>query len=127
MPNPRKFIVLDLNPEGLDILSRTLRRRFPEATVTTSATLEDALTINACEKVDAIVVHRPVGQTGEEAVRQFRKASATVPIVLISSTDRRASAIASGANAFLLYDQWQMLGGVLDDLIQEGAKRSRLA
>jgi len=112
---PYTFLVVDLNPEGTALLARTLSRKFPGAVIISSAHSHDALENAKTQKPDAIVVHRPLDFTGEEMVRQLRETQPGIPIVMVSSIDRTESARNSGADSFLLYDAWLLLGGVVDD------------
>ena len=107
------FLVVDLNPEGTALLSRTLGRRFPGAVIITCAEAEDSVEKAQTQKLDAIVVHRPLEITGEEMVRQLREKQPDIPIIMVSSADKTESARKSGANGFLLYDAWLLLGGVV--------------
>ena len=115
---PRAFVVIDQNPEGTALLVRTLQRKFPGADVLDCVETDEAIRKSRTRKPDAIVVHRPIGMTGEESIRVLRKAFSEVPIVMVSSVDRSASALAAGASSFLHYDAWLMLGSVVEDLVK---------
>jgi CheY-like chemotaxis protein len=120
----RKFLVLDLNTEGLQLLSRTLSRKFAGSTVVTASLMEQATELAQREAFDAIVVHRPIGMNGSEAVRTLRGLCPHIPIVWVSGSDHSQAAMAAGASCFLLYDEWLMVGGVVDDLLQNNPSLS---
>lgn len=102
MSKARRFLIVDFNPEGRQLLGRTVCRRFAECDLRECAELDEALDLTRQAGFDAIIVHRPIGQTGEQAIRELRAVAAKTPIILISSTDRKTSALEAGANAFLL-------------------------
>jgi DNA-binding NarL/FixJ family response regulator len=116
---PRTFIVLDHNSEGSALLARTLLRKFPLSEILECAEADEAVTKSRDRVVDAIVVHRPIGMSGEDAIRILRKENPKIPLVMVSSVDRGNSALAAGASSFLHYDAWLMLGSVVEDLVKE--------
>jgi CheY-like chemotaxis protein len=123
VPQPYTFLVVDLNPEGTALLARTLSRRFPGAVIITCAEADDSIQKARTQKPDAIVVHRPLAITGEEMVRQLRDAQPEVPIIMVSSAEKTESARNAGADGFLLYDAWLLLGGVVADHLKETGSR----
>lgn len=110
-----KILVIDHNADGLDLLTRTLTRKFPSAEIIRCSESGECIEVAGKEKIDAIVVHRAIGMTGGELIRQLRTIDPSVPITMVSSTERSEEATKAGANAFLLYDSWLMLGGVVAD------------
>jgi CheY-like chemotaxis protein len=120
---PLTFLLVELNPEGADLLSRTLSRKFPGAIILSKQHVEDAIQVAAMHALDAIVVHRSIETSGEHLVRLLRSAQPNAPIVMISSVDRASEAKAAGADGFLLYDAWLMLGGVIADLLKRGSRQ----
>jgi hypothetical protein len=51
-------------------------------------------------------------------VGQLRLRDIDVPIVMVSGIDRTGPALAAGADRFLLYDEWLMLGTLVKDLLE---------
>ena len=121
MGNRLKFLVLDLNAEGLQLLSRTLARKYPTALIYTASDIDTALEIARRRTLDVIVVHRPIGMSGRDAIRALSEISAGVPIIWVSGSDHSALAAEAGASAFLLYDEWLLLGGVVADALKQSS------
>ena len=112
------FLVVDRDPDGLALLSGALRSRYRNSTVHSGGEAGISIVLAAMHNVDAIIVHRAIGMTGDQTVRALRPLCPDVPIVLVSATHRLEEAIAAGANAFLPYGQWLMLGTVVSDLLK---------
>jgi DNA-binding response OmpR family regulator len=115
-PN-RTFLIVEHNPDGLELISWTLARKYPEAEIQHVVETADALELLHRESVDAVIVHRPIGMDGLEAIRAIRHARAAIPIIMVSSVDYSREAIEAGATSFLHYDSWLMLGGVVEDVL----------
>jgi CheY-like chemotaxis protein len=112
----RKFLVIDDNVENRFLLSRTIQRKYPHASVVECGELATAIEIAGHRDVDAVVSHRAGEVDGIELVRELRRANATVPIVMVSGYDRTRAALAAGATRFLNYDEWLRLGSVIDEI-----------
>lgn len=112
----RKFLVIDDNVDNRFLLSRTLRRKYPDAVIEECSTLEDAHRVIAAGKLDAIISHRAGEIDGIELVRELRLADPAVPIVMVSGFDRTRAALAAGATRFLNYDEWLRLPSVIDEI-----------
>jgi DNA-binding response OmpR family regulator len=114
---PRKFLIIDDNPDSRFLLNKTLVRKFSSAKIMECGDEGTALAIAATEKLDAIVIHRTAEMTGLDLLPRLRQICASVPIVMVSGIDRSAAALAAGANYFLLYDEWLRLGTVVAGLL----------
>lgn len=114
---PLNFLIIDDNPDSRFLLVKTLLRKFPSAVVQECQSGESALDLARRADTNAIVAHRATEMSGLALIRHLRAVNATVPIVMVSSTDRRDSAVAAGASAFLLYDEWLRIGTVVADLV----------
>jgi len=79
---------------------------------------EQALALVRSRALDAVVTHRTFDVDGFELVRRLRAAAADLPIVMVSGLDREPGATQSGANAFLLYDEWLRIGTVVNGLLE---------
>ena len=123
MQTPLVFLLVELNPEGVDLLSRTLSRKYPGSIILARQHVADAIQVAAMHTLDAIIVHRAIETSGEELVRLLKVAQPTTPVVMISSVDRSSEAAEAGADSFLLYDAWLMLGGVVADLLKRSGSR----
>ena len=121
---PRKFLVIDDNADSRTLLSRTLLRKYPEAVVQECQSGDTAMAVVRVERVQAVVVHRTFEYDGETLVRLLRRADPTVPIVMVSGYDRRASAHAAGADAFMNYDAWLTIGNVVAGAIASRPRQS---
>jgi DNA-binding NtrC family response regulator len=85
---------------------------------------QQALAILAEQSVDAVIVHRPIGMNGLDTIALIRKANRNVPVIMVSSVDYHTEALAAGADSFLLYDAWLMLGGVVADNLKNSDSRN---
>jgi DNA-binding NtrC family response regulator len=119
MVQPHKLLVIDFNTDSASLLVRSLVRKFPAAMVRLCGDLGTTTEAIGAERFDAIVLHRTEEVTGIELIRAIRALDANVPIVAVSGIDRTAAAMAAGANAFMLYDQWLNIGSVVRELIDE--------
>lgn len=124
MPLFPRFLVIDGNSDSRFLLVKTLLRKFPSAVVEESHEAEAAIRLASKCSHDAIVTHRAVDLSGLELLARLRKANPTIPIVMVSSIDRREGALASGANDFLLYDEWLRIGTVVAALMERDADGS---
>jgi DNA-binding response OmpR family regulator len=121
MTLPHKFLIIDDNPDSRFLLAKTLLRKFPAAVLVECADEDTATTVAATERLTAIVVHRSLSVSGLELIPLLRRANASVLIILVSGIDRRDAALAAGANSFLLYDEWLMLGNVVESMMHPSA------
>jgi len=112
------FLVIDFHAESRFLLVRTLTRKFPGAVIHESDDAEKALEMVRALHLRAIVTHRTFDVQGIELVRLLRDADPHVPIVMVSGVDRGQAALAAGANAFVNYDEWLRLGGVVESVLQ---------
>lgn len=120
MKQPRKFLVVDDNSEGAFLLTKTLLRKFPNATIQEQAEADGARAWVRKEKPDAIVIHRAWDGDAQTLVRELRQLAPDVPIVAVSGVDRSKETLAAGANRFLHYDEWLRLGSVVAQLLGLG-------
>src|SRR5436190_905191 len=112
-----RFLVIDDNPDGRFLVSKTLLRKFPHAVVTECQTAEAAFRVLVAEPVSLIASHRTFEYDAVTLVRELRARNPTVPILMLSGIDRRELAAAAGANAFLTYDEWLMVGNHVASLL----------
>ena len=123
-PRARTFVVVEHDQDGMALIHRTLRRKYPHAKIESCVEAQQALAILAESPVDAVIVHRPIGMNGLDAIALIRKANRNVPIIMVSSVDYHTEALAAGADSFLLYDAWLMLGGVVADSLKNSDSRN---
>jgi DNA-binding response OmpR family regulator len=114
---PRKFLIIDDNPDSRFLLNKTLVRKFSSAKIMECGDEGTAMAIAATEKLDAIVIHRTSDMAGLDLLPRLRQICAGIPIVMVSGIDRSAAALAAGANYFLLYDEWLRLGTIVSGLL----------
>jgi hypothetical protein len=67
----------------------------------------------------AIIAHRTFEMEGAELVRRIREADPKVPLIMVSGIDRSAAARAAGATAFLHYDNWLLIGSVVEEHLRK--------
>ena len=118
------FVVIDFHAESRYLLVKTLRRKFPESVVHETDDAEKAIEIARAVNLAAIVTHRTFEMTGIELVQRLRDADPKVPIVMVSGIDREDEARASGADAFLHYDQWLRIGSVVEEHLRQRERPS---
>lgn len=123
----RRFLVIEDNPDGRALLTRTLLRKFPECQIVEIDSLDGQETILASGSFDAIVCHRAGVASGTETVRELRNSGVRAPIVLVSGVDRTREALDAGATQFLHYDAWLMLGPMIEDLLRDGGAASEVS
>lgn len=112
----RKFLVIDDHGDNRFLLTRTLKRKYPESTIHETSTLAPSLAYLQAGGVDAVIGHRAGEITGIELVRELRRVDPLVPIVMVSGIDRSRAAFAAGATRFLNYDEWLRVGLVIEDI-----------
>lgn len=108
------FVVIDFNAESRFLLVKSLRRRFPSATIYESDDEEKVIEIARAVDLAAIVAHRTQTMSGAELVRRLRNAAPQVPIIMVSGVNREADARSAGATCFLHYDEWPRIGGIVE-------------
>lgn len=119
MSHAKRFLIVDDNPDGRSLLTRTLLRKFPRALLTECSDPDRAATSAQVGAFDAIVVHRAGELTGIELIALIRKAAPDVPLIYISGVDRGREALDAGASAFLNYDAWLGLGTLVASLLEK--------
>jgi response regulator RpfG family c-di-GMP phosphodiesterase len=112
-----RFLVIDDNPDGRFLVSKTLLRKFPNSVVIEAQTGDAAFRVLATEKVTLIVCHRTFEFDVIALVKEIRSRNATIPIVVMSGIDRSESVRSVGADAFLTYEEWLMIGNRVADLL----------
>lgn len=110
---PRTFLIVEHNPEGQFLLSKTLKRKFTDAEVRPFHEASAALEALRTEDFDAVIVHRASDEDGVVVIRQMREVRPDALIVMVSGYDRSKEALAAGATAFLPYDEWLRVGTVI--------------
>lgn len=117
------FLIVDHNADGRTLLARTLKRRFPDATIIESDRWENAALEVKHHDPEAIILHRTLEFDGLTLVALFRHLKPTVPIVTVSGHDMERQALAAGANAFLNYDSWLRIGTVVAEALGTGESK----
>ena len=112
-----QFVVVDNHPDNRFLLTKTLKRRIPDAVIIECQDSDTALSAVTGAAVAAVVVHRARDLGGILLIEQLRGANATVPILCVSGVDLKSEALKAGANAYLPYDAWLRVGSVVAELI----------
>lgn len=118
------FLVIDFHAESRFLLVRTLLRKFPGAVIHESDDAEKALEIVRALDLRAVITHRTYDVQGIDLVKLLRDADPQVPIVMVSGMDREQAALDAGANAFVNYDEWLRLGGIVDTVLLDEPRLS---
>lgn len=119
------FLLVDDSPDGRYLISKTLLRKFPRATIVECRTAETAFAAIAREMPSLIVTHRTYEFTGIELLRELRQRAPGVLILMTSGIDRREHALEAGADAFYTYEEWLMVGSHVAQLLAERALKER--
>jgi DNA-binding NarL/FixJ family response regulator len=112
-----KFLVVDFHAESRYLLVRTLQRKFPDAEISECDAAEAAISRIKQGDLSAIITHRTFDEPGLELVRSFRQTAPDVGIVMVSGAEKAEAACAAGADCFLPYDQWLLIGSVVEGLL----------
>ena len=126
MPAPLRFLVVDEDNDSRFLLEKTLLRKFPGAVLQGVRIADTALAIAKSDRLSVIITHRTSEMSGTDLVKEFREINPEVPIIMVSSVDRREAALAAGATTFLLYDEWLRVGAVVEELLQRGPPSPRM-
>lgn len=119
---PLRFLVVDHHPDSRFLLVKTLQRKFPNARIEEAEDGEDAIARVGSTRFDTIVTHRTREFLGIELVGKLREKDNQVPIVMVSGIERTEPALAAGADGFLLYDEWLLIGTMVQQLLAVGRK-----
>lgn len=111
------FLVVDCLEDNRLIVVQSLRRANDGAVVLEAETEEEAVALAKTASLAAVVVHRALGLDNGETVKAIRAVNASVPILLVSGSNREAVAKESGANRFHPYDRWQEISAVVRSLV----------
>jgi response regulator RpfG family c-di-GMP phosphodiesterase len=112
-----KFLVLDDSAENRFLLSRTILRRFPRATLIEPNDLAHTLALLKMGGIDLLIVHRTFEHTALEIVQQVRAVDPVTPLIAVSSAARGEEMLAAGASRFHLLDEWLMIGNSAEELL----------
>lgn len=121
------FLIIDDNPDGRFLIAKTLLRKFPNSTIVECQTADAAFRALKGQPVSLIVSHRTFEFDGVSLIRELRAQTPDVPIVMTSGIDRRDAALTAGADGFLTYDEWLMVGNYVAKLLTERGPRHRAA
>lgn len=113
------FLIIDDHAEGRFLISKTLLRKFPKSTIVECQSTEAAFRELETRNVSLIITHRTFEFEGIALLRELRERAPEVPMLMTSGIDRREAALAAGANAFLTYDEWLMVGNRVATLLTE--------
>lgn len=117
-----RFLIVEFNPEGQFLLSKTLKRKFPTADLRICEESDAAVALVRGERIDAMIVHRAADADGVSVTRLLRAVNGTAPLVLVSGIDRTEEARAAGATCFLDYGEWLRLGTLVAGLLATKAQ-----
>jgi CheY-like chemotaxis protein len=120
-----QFLLVDDSPDGRYLISKTLLRKFPRATIIECRTAEAAFAALAKEMPSLIVAHRTYEFNGIDLLRELRRRAPGVLILMTSGIDRRELALQAGADAFYTYDEWLMVGSHVAQLLAARAQQQK--
>lgn len=112
-PRPTRslwFLIIDDHPERRGLVARTLMRKFPHSTVSECQTAEAAFNFLEKQTPSLIVAHRTIEFDALSLVRELRQRAPDAPILMSAGIDRREAALKAGADDFIMYDEWLMVG-----------------
>ncbi len=115
--NLPKFLIVDDNAENRFFITKTLLRKYPQATLQECQDSVPAKIAAELERLTAIIVHRSSDMEGIELIRSLRHVNRTIPIVMVSGRETYPEVLEAGADAFLNYDAWLRIGTVVEELL----------
>lgn len=111
-----KFLLIDNDHDGLLYFGRTIRRKFPQADLVECGSGEEAVRLMEDAELSAVVCHR-ADIRSEKLIPRLRQRRPELPIVWVSSAEPKVAARDIGADRFLPYAEWLMVGTVIGELI----------
>ncbi|HZZ57446.1 MAG TPA: hypothetical protein VFE31_06425 [Opitutaceae bacterium] len=112
-----KFLLVDNDREGFFYYGRTLLRKFPQAVLMECKSAPEALQLIGDPALSGVVCHGAVGVRAEELIPQLRRRRADLPIIWVSSGPAKVAARDIGADRYLPFEEWLMVGTLLGELI----------
>lgn len=112
-----KFLLIDGDREGFSHYGRILLRKFPQAAVVESKSAPEALQLIADPALSAVVCHGAQGVRAEELIPQLRRRRPDLPIIWVSSGPAKVAARDIGADRYLPFEEWLMVGTLLGELV----------
>lgn len=116
-PSAPQFLIIDNNRDTGELLARSLRRKYPLAVVRYCDEATVAVELVARHPWNVVVLHRAFDADAVHLVHALRATHATVPIVVVSAVDRSEAVLSAGANGFLNFEQWLLLGSTVANLL----------
>src|SRR3954471_14595365 len=104
-------MLVEDNLDNRFLVSKTLRRKFPNALIVECSDSDDAIANLNAHQIAAIVLHRASDADALPMVEMLRKKT-QAPIIVMSGVDRSEDVLAAGAAGFLSYDAWLNIGNV---------------
>ena len=114
----KTFLILDDNPDGRFMVSKTLLRKFPQAMIHECADCDVAAEFVKSSQPSLAIVHRSLDADHVEAIQKLRAINPDLIILALSGDPRKeAEVLNAGATKFLHYDKWLLIGHVVADLL----------
>ncbi|HEY3756328.1 MAG TPA: hypothetical protein VGL42_09285 [Opitutaceae bacterium] len=112
-----KFLLVDSDHDALFYYGRTLLRKFPQAELIECRTAEAALRRALDRSLSGIVCHR-AGEVGaEDLIPLLRQRQPETPIIWVGAGVPRVAAREIGADRFLPFEEWLMVGTLMSELV----------
>ena len=127
MPARFRCALVDDDRDFLELLQGVLADSCPDLDAVPFLSGDDALAYLRTQRVHLVVtdVNMP-GMSGLELTRAIRKFDRTIPILVVSATERSTSALAAGADAFLSKDVFRRHHrAVIDELLLDQSRLNR--
>lgn len=112
-PSPHYILLIDHNPDTRDLVTLTLRKKFPAAKIVQHDGVEATLAAVRAQQADVIILHRTVEEIAVAMVSMIREINPTVPVIVMSGIDRSEEVLAAGATGFLNFAELSLLGNVV--------------
>jgi CheY-like chemotaxis protein len=113
-----KFLVIDDNGEIRAAIAAMLLRHFPNAAVVECQSAVKAAQILQPMDVTLVVAHRTHEYIGPGLIRELRQTDAGVPIIGVSSSDKRDLTLAAGATRFHAVEDAASIGSAAAELLR---------
>lgn len=101
-----------------------MHRKKPGSLIHEADDADQAVDVAKAIRCCAAIAHRTFDATGPQLVKVLRTAASQMPIIMVSGMNRAEEAKAAGADAFLLYDEWLRLGGIVERVIAGAAPKT---
>jgi DNA-binding NtrC family response regulator len=123
MPEARRFLVLERDPDLRFFYSRDLRQAFPGCAVVEAESCQAALASLTNTSIDAAIVNQAATDAkGPEMLRRLHAQHPDLTLISIGESALKKDALQAGASAFVEAGKSQQLGSVVREVLKPQPK-----